>query len=101
MHLVFSKLLVTEEPKSFQFIPVESSAPSLSNSEQLLMDNLSIILVGGDDKGQDTAVKYELHHLVLIVIGVEVGLDNWLQNRFIRNVAAGKADQSSSCLIQP
>ena len=100
MHLVFSKLLVTVEPKSFQSIPVNRSAPGPCNSEQLLMDDLSILLVGGDDHGQDTAVEDELHHQVLVVGGVKVGRDYWLQNRFVRNKVASKTEKSSSCLNQ-
>ena len=73
MLIVFYKLLVTVEPKGFQSIPVECPAPGPGNSKELLMDDWSILLVGGDDQGQDTAVKDELHDLVLVVSGVQVG----------------------------
>ena len=75
VHLLLSKLLVAVEPRGFQSIPVKSSAPGTSNSEQLFMDDWSILLVGGDDHGQDTAVLDKLHHLVLVVGCVQVGRD--------------------------
>ena len=78
MHLVFCKLLVTLGPKGFQSITVECPAPGPGNSKQLLMDDWSILLVGGDDQGQDIAVKDELHDLVLVVCGVQLGREYWL-----------------------
>ena len=90
MQLVLSKLVVAVEPKGFHSIPVKSSAPGPSNSEQLFMDDWSILLVCSDDQGQDTAVQDELHDLVLIVGSKQVGRDYWLQNRFVTNVAASK-----------
>ena len=63
------------------------------------MDDWSILLVGGDDQGQDTAVEDELHDLVPIAC-IQVGCDYFVQNWFIRNVAVCKTDKSSSCLIQ-
>ena len=100
MHQILYKLLVAVEPKGFQSIPVECSAPGTSYSKQLFMDDWSILLEGGDDKRHDTAVKDELHHLLLIIGGVQVGHDYWLQNRFVRNVVSSKTHQSSSCLIK-
>ena len=63
VQLALTQLVVAVEPKGFQSIPVKSSAPGTGNSEQLLMDDWSILLVGGDDQGQDTAVQDELHDL--------------------------------------
>ena len=100
VQLALTQLVVVVEPKGFQSIEVKSSAPGTSNSEQLFMDDLSILLVGGDDHGQDTAVEDELHHQVLVVGGVKVGRDYWLQNRFVRNKVASKTEKSSSCLNQ-
>ena len=87
------------EPKGFQSIPVECSAPGTGNSKQLFMNDLAKVLVGRDDQGHDTAVEDELHHLLLIIGGVQVGHDYWLQNRFVRNVVSSETNKSSSCLI--
>jgi hypothetical protein len=38
-------------------------------------------------------------HYQLLIGGVQVGQDYWLQNLFVRNVVAGKTEKSSSCLI--
>ena len=38
----------------------------------------------------------ELHYLLLIIRGVQVGHDYWLQNRFVGNVLA---DKLISCLL--
>ena len=100
MQLVLSKLVVAVEPKGFHSIPVKSSAPGPTNSEQLFMDDWSILLVCSDDQGQDTAVQDELHDLVLVVCSVQVGRDYLVQNWFIINVAVSKSDKSSSCVIQ-
>ena len=100
MLLVFNNLLVTVEPKGFQSIPMECPAPGPSISEQMFMDDWSIVLVGGDDQWQDTAVQDELHDLVLVVCSIQVGRDYLVQNWFIRNVAVSKSDKSSSCVIQ-
>ena len=98
MHLVLYKLVVAVEPKAFQSIPVECSAPGTGNPKQLFMNDGAKLLVGADDQGHDTAVEDELHHLLLIIGGVQVGHDYWLQNRLVRNVVSGKTHQSSSCL---
>ena len=50
MHLVLSQLAVAVEPKGFQYIPVECSAPGTGYSKQLFMDDWSIHLEGSDDK---------------------------------------------------
>ena len=63
MQLALIQLVVAVEPKGFQSISVKSPAPGTGNSEQLLMDDWSILLEGGDDQGQHTAVQDELHDL--------------------------------------
>ena len=75
MHLVLYKLVVAVEPKAFQSIPVECSAPGTGNPKQLFMNDGAKLLVGADDQGHDTAVEDELHHSLLIIGGVQVGLD--------------------------
>ena len=56
-------------------------------------------LVGGDDQGQHTAVNDELH-AVFFILRVQLYVDNFLENRFVRHIIAGKQVQSSSLFSQ-
>ena len=62
------------------------------------MNDSTVVLVGGDDKGQDAAVNDELHAEHLVVWVQQVGLHQWFQNRFVRYILCGKFHKSSSCL---
>ena len=73
MQLALIQLVVAVEPKGFQSISVKSPAPGTGNSEQLFMDDWSILLEGGDDQGQHTAVQDEVHDLGPTVSSVQVG----------------------------
>ena len=56
-------------------------------------------LVGGDDQGEYTAINDELHP-VFFIRRVQVHVDNFLENRFVRHIIAGKQVQSSSLISQ-
>ena len=60
------------------------------------MNYSTMELVGGYDEGQDAAVNDELHG-ELVVVGVQVRLYQWLENRFVCYVVNSKLFQSSSC----
>ena len=63
------------------------------------MDGGAVLLVGGDDQGQDTAVNDELHGDFLIR-RKKVGLYDLLYNRFISYIFSCKVGKSSSRFIQ-
>jgi hypothetical protein len=50
----------TIAPEGFQSIHVYRTAPGPIYSEQVLVNGGAVLLVGGDDKGQDTAIHQEL-----------------------------------------
>ena len=73
-------------PKRFQSSHVYWVEPGATDSEEVLDDDGAVLLVGGDDKGQDTAVHQELpadgFFLRDYIIGSRTGLSaiNFLGN---------------------
>ena len=92
---IFSNFAIA--PEGFQSIHVYRTAPGPTYSEQVLVNGGAVLLVGGDDKGQDTAVHQELHAEGFI-LREQIGFNYGLQNRFVSYVLLGKGNQSSSCL---
>ena len=72
-------------------------APCPIDSEEILVDDGYVLLVGGDGKGQDNAVHYELHSEGF-VLREQIGFNYGLQNRFVSYVLLSEGSQSSSCL---
>ena len=52
---------------------VEGSAPGTGYSKQMFMDDGAKLLEGGDDQRQDAAVQDELHDMLFIIGGKQVG----------------------------
>ena len=75
------------------------TAPGPTDSEQVLVNDGAVLLVGGDDKGQDTAVHQELH-AEGFVLREKIVFNDGLQNWFVGYVLLSKVNQSSSCLSQ-
>ena len=84
-------------PKGFQSSHLYRTAPGLTDSEEVLVEDGAVLLVGGDDKGQETAVHQELHAEGL-VLREKIVVNDGLQNRFVSYVLLSEGNQSSSCL---
>ena len=83
-------------PEGFQSSHVYRTAPGPTDSEQVLVDDGAVLLIGGDSKGQDTAVHQELH-AEGIVLREQICFNYGLQNRFVSYVFLSEGNQSS-CL---
>ena len=74
-------------------------APSAADSEQTLVDCGAVLLVGGDHRGQDTAIHQKLHAQVFI-LREQVRINDFLQNQFVMTKLCSKCHKSSSYLSQ-
>jgi hypothetical protein len=83
-------------PEGFQSSHKYRKAPGPTDSEQVLVNDGAVLLVGGDDK-QDTAVYQELHAEVF-VLREKILFNDGLQNLFLSYVLLSEVNQSSSCL---
>ena len=73
------------------------AAPGATDSKETLVDDGTILLVCGDDKGQDATIHQELH-AESFVLREQVGFNDLLQNRFVISNLLSKGHQSSSYL---
>ena len=73
------------------------AAPGATDSEQVLVDDGAVLLVCGDDKGQDTAIHKKLH-AEFFILREKVAFNDLLQNRFVISNLLSKGHQSSSYL---
>ena len=88
-----------EAPKCFHSSHMQGPTPRPGYFEQLLVDDGAMVLVGGDDQGQHTAVNVELH-AELIIVSAEVRFHNFSQNRFVSCVFTSEQRKSSSYISQ-
>ena len=89
---IFSNFAIA--PEGFQSIHVNRTAPGPTDSEQVLVNDGAVLLVGGDDKGQDTAIHHELH-AEGFVLREHIGFNYGLQKRFVSYVLLSEGNVMS------
>ena len=81
-------------PEGFQSIHVYRTAPGPTDSEQVLVNDGAVLLVGGDDKGQNTAIHQELR-AEGFVLREQIGFNYGLQNRLVSYVLLSEGNVMS------
>ena len=86
-------------PEGFQSSHMYRAAPGATDSEQVLVDDGAVLLVCGDDKGQDTAIHKELH-AEFFIFREKVAFNDLLQNRFVISNLSSKGNLLDPYFVQ-